>query len=245
MTEKEFKEVKPPRPRIPKPHLVNGIPISFPTAEAEFEDTPASDPINDVIQEKMKESTPPTPPAPQPKPVAKRKAAQPPAPVAPAPVVEEPVKEPEPPIPHAPKPVKQLTGNNAIAMFKQAVGAGMIPVELYSTGEEVLMRELTVTDQKTLSKTALINSNRRDIMYNAQNSLINSCVKTEGFDVRNQVEFDRIVILLRLYQQNYFSNDIHYTCPKCGKENVYKLDFGKVLDRVKGAWRTDKTYDHH
>jgi transcription elongation factor Elf1 len=138
--------------------------------------------------------------------------------------------------------VKALSGVNAINLFKQAVGAGFIPVRIYSIDQEVLMRELTVTDQKTLSKTALINNNRRDIMYAAQNSLINSCVKNKGFDIRELTEFDRVVFLLRLYQQNYFTNDIKYTCPKCGKENVYKMDFGAMLNKVKDAWRGERTY---
>ena len=237
-------------PKLPKPHLVNGIPVSYiPGEQDQEEESDAADPIDSIIEESV--SAPPPPP-PAPKPVSRKAPSkrQSTAPVKrqpdPLPVREEvpppPPAEPEQPVVSAPKQVKHLSGNNAIAMFKQAVGAGYIPIQLYSSGEEVMMRELTVTDQKTLSKTALINSNRRDIMYNAQNSLINSCIKTDGFDIRNFTEFDRIVLLLHLYEQNYFTNDIHYTCPKCGKENVYKMDFSKVLARVKDSWRPDKSY---
>ena len=210
---------------LPKPHLVNGVPVSY---VDDSDGTPAPDPIAAEIE---KNTAPPPPKA-----VTKRKQVK----QAPPPPEEEPVEEEE--VVDQPKTAKSLSGKNAISMFKQAVGAGVIPVKIFSTGEEVMMRELTVTDQKTLSKTALINKNRRDVMYNAQNSLLNTCMQTKGFDIKEYTEFDRITLLLCLYQQNYFSNEIKYTCPKCGKENKYKLDFGAMLHKVGKSWSPDRTY---
>ena len=237
-------EFPPPKP-LPKPHLVNGVPISYDPRDAEGGDAaeqPADDAIGKVIDAETEvdpvEETPPPPPPP-PKPAPKRQRP------APKPKAEVPAVREEPAVQEAPiqeAPVKKLTGAAALSKFKQALGAGLFPVKLFSTDEDVLMRELTVTDQKTLSKTALVNGSRRDVIFNAQCALVNSCVKKEGFDINEYTEFDRISLLSRLYQQNYFNNDVHYTCPKCGKENVYKLDFGKILDRLHAAWREDKVY---
>lgn len=220
----------PPFPKIPKPHLVNGIPVSYDsTKEPTEEDT-----LSKVIEAET--NNPPPPAAPKP-PARRPRAAKP---VPPPPEVKEAVEAETPPPP--PAPVRKLSGDGALSKFKQALGAGLFPIKIFSTNEEVMMRELTVTDQKTLSKTALVNGSRRDVLYNAQCALVNSCVKKEGFDVNEYTEFDRIALLARLYQQNYFNNDIHYTCSKCGKENVYKLDFGKILDKLDNAWSEDKVY---
>ena len=231
-------EFPPPPKHLPEPRLVNGVPISYdPT------DTDETDAIGKVIDSET-DSTPA--PAPAPKPAPKRQKPAPASapkpravekPAAPAPA---PVAEPEPQKPSSPS--KTLTGVAALSKFKQALGAGLFPIKLFSTDESVMMRELTVTDQKTLSKTALVNGSRRDVIFNAQCALVNSCVKKDGFDISEYTEFDRIVILARLYQQNYFDNDIHYTCPKCGKENIYKLDFGKILNKLEDAWTEDKVY---
>ena len=226
---------------LPKPRLVNGIPISYDIREAKpgaAEEKPAKDPIEKAIEDKTSEPPPPpkaSVPERRPRVVTKPKEQR---------KMEEPKNDSPPPAPApAPKSGQKITGKNALLRFKQEIGAGRIPVYLCSTGENVTMRELTVTDQKTLSKTALINNNRRDVLYNTQCSLINGCVLDEGFDVRNYTEFDRIVLLARLYQQNYFNNDVKFTCPKCGKENVYKLDFTKILEKLKAAYSEDKVYD--
>jgi DNA-directed RNA polymerase subunit RPC12/RpoP len=36
---------------------------------------------------------------------------------------------------------------------------------------------------------------------------------------------------MEIYQTNYFKNDITYKCKECGKENVYRLDFQKIIDK--------------
>lgn len=232
-TEQQEPATRPPITphKHPKPHLVNGIPISYdPTKESTEGDS-----IDKVIEAE----TGPTPEAPKPTPPAKRPRPAKAAPPPPPPVAVEAAEAETPP---PPAPVRKLSGDGALSKFKQALGAGLFPIKLFSTDEEVMMRELTVTDQKTLSKTALVNGSRRDVLYNAQCALVNSCVKKEGFDVNEYTEFDRIALLARLYQQNYFNNDIHYTCSKCGKENVYKLDFGKILNKLDDAWSDDKVY---
>lgn len=233
-TENEQQETVPSFPKMtkaPKPHLVNGVPISY--NPNEVQDDPVTDAIDRVIDSETESAPVDDEPPPPPKPAPKRQKAV--VKAAPPPPADE---EETPPRAQA----KKLTGSAALSKFKQALGAGLFPIRLFSTDEEVMMRELTVTDQKTLSKTALVNGSRRDVIFNAQCALVNSCVKKEGFDINEYTEFDRIAILARLYQQNYFNNDIHYTCPKCGKENVYRLDFGKILDKLHDAWSDDKVY---
>jgi hypothetical protein len=36
---------------------------------------------------------------------------------------------------------------------------------------------------------------------------------------------------MAIYQSNYFRNSVTYKCQKCGTENIYKLDFQKIMDK--------------
>lgn len=63
------------------------------------------------------------------------------------------------------------------------------------------------------------NEQRKDIIYDAQCAIINSVALREGFDVYELTEFDRLKILIALYQANMFSNDVKFTCKNCGTEN--------------------------
>ena len=54
----------------------------------------------------------------------------------------------------------------------------------------------------------------------------------ETFNIYECSEFDRLKLLLALYQANMFKNTIKFTCPNCGTENQFKLDFGNVLAKL-------------
>lgn len=76
------------------------------------------------------------------------------------------------------------------------------------------------------------NENRKDIIYDAQCALINEACLTEGFDIYDLLELDRLKLLMALYQANMFNNDVKFTCKECGTENAYKLDFNNVLRKL-------------
>jgi len=215
----------PPLTKVPKPVLVNGQLISH------RKDMSDVDKIQEIIDQETK------PEEPVRKSSTKRSA----------PKREDVDVQDIPPLtteaPEAPTlrvTKNKLGGKDAFAAFKQAMSSATIPVKLYSEDREITLRELTVTDQKSLSKTAMLNNSRRDIVFNSQCAMINSCVKTKGFNIQEYTEFDRIVLLLRLYEQNYFKNDVKYICPKCQKENVYAIDFSRILTKIRSAWRPDK-----
>jgi hypothetical protein len=78
--------------------------------------------------------------------------------------------------------------------------------------KEIGFRDITVDEQKTLSKTSLENDRRKDIIYDTQCQLINTLALEDGFSVYRLTEFDRIKILMAIYQSNYFRNSITYKC---------------------------------
>ena len=76
------------------------------------------------------------------------------------------------------------------------------------------------------------NDQRKDIVYDAQCAIINTSALDDEFDIYKLTEFDRLKILLALYQANMFSNDVKFTCRNCGAENQYKLNFDNVLAKL-------------
>lgn len=122
-------------------------------------------------------------------------------------------------------------GADILNAFKKKFSTTVRRIMVNSLGHEVGFREVTVNEQKTLSKTSIENETRKDIIYDAQCNLINKLALEDGFDVYKLTEFDRIRILMEIYQANYFKNDITYKCRECGAENAYKLDFSKIIQK--------------
>ncbi len=242
----EFQRIPDSTGDIPPPSAFrNGVPISVVPDADDATDDSVMRAINDSlppketsdegnIPPKQTVSAEPTPPPPV-TPPKTRKTQQ-------RQVAREPKQEALKPEPVVETQVKKFTGKGAINAFKQAVGSALFPVKMYSADTEILFRELTVTDQKNISKIALMNNSRRDVIYKAQCALINKVADEKNFRIEDYTEFDRIVVLLRLYEQNYFKNEVRYTCAKCGKENVYQLDFSKILAKLGDAWSDDKVY---
>ena len=76
------------------------------------------------------------------------------------------------------------------------------------------------------------NENRKDVIYDAQCQLINQACVDEGFSVYNVSEFDRLKLLIALYQANMFQREVNFTCAECGAVNKYRFEFEKVLDKL-------------
>ncbi len=106
-------------------------------------------------------------------------------------------------------------------------------IYINSLKKDVGFREITVTQQKSLSRIMIENDKRKDVIFDAQCALINEvCLEPETFDIYNCSEFDRLKLLIALYQANMFKNTIKFTCASCGTENQFKLDFDIVLKKL-------------
>lgn len=186
----------------------------------------------------------------------------------------------------------QQSSDSIINVFKSKLASKVNSIYINSLDKYVNFKEVTVTEQKTLSKTLIENEDRRDIVYDTQCALINnlclndnkdSVVETaknlakeslseaaqlegvnlnspEGanfaskytstfvkkfteanlFDVYNLTEFDRIHLLMEIYQNNYFKEEVKFKCSECGFENTYNFDFSKVVENFKNFDISDK-----
>lgn len=152
-------------------------------------------------------------------------------------VSQAPVQQPTP----AQRAVNGVAG--ILNAFKNEFSTSVNNVYVNSLQREVPFREISVVEQKTLSKIMIENENRRDIVYDAQCALIQDLCLDNTFDVYNVTEFDRIHILIEIYQKNYMKREVTWTCKNCGTQNTYQLDFSKVSERLDAFDISPVTYD--
>ena len=116
-------------------------------------------------------------------------------------------------------------------------------IYINSLNKDVGFREITVQEQKSLSRIMIDNEERKDIMYDAQCAIINQVALDEDFDIYQVSEFDKIKLLIALYQTNVVKNDITFTCKECGTENKYKIDFTETLAKLDNISLEDQEFD--
>ena len=157
-------------------------------------------------------------------------------------VVEE--KTPELKVLPVEKPAKKPTNaSNIVNAFRQKMATNASAIELPSIGKTVEFKEISAAEQKELSKIAMENKSRTDIMYCAMSNMINKLAQEKGFDIRDYTEFERIYITLNLQQMNKINPEIKFTCSKCGRENKYKLDTAKLIRSFAKTYKPVKDFE--
>ena len=114
-------------------------------------------------------------------------------------------------------------------LFINGFPTNRIPVQVPSTGQNIVMRETTVVELKSISKTIIDNFNRRqmDVIYDAVTEYLQAMIVTDGVDVSTFTEFDRLYCLMVFFQVSFYRDPITYKCPNCGVEIVYRYDMAK------------------
>lgn len=140
--------------------------------------------------------------------------------------------------------MNDITTNKLAALnaIKNKFTSTINKIYINSLGREVNFREITVAEQKKLARIMIDNENRKDIVYDAQCAVLKSICLEDDFDVYQLSEFDKIKLLLLLYQRNMIKHEIMFTCPECHTENKYKLDFQHVIDKLDKFDIADKTF---
>ena len=136
------------------------------------------------------------------------------------------------------------TKDELLAALQQDFATSINKVYLNSVGREYAFSEITVQDQKSLTRMMQGNRNRKDIVYDAQCALINKAAMDPGFDIYQLSDFDRTKLMIALYQENMFQNDVKFTCEECGEENAYRVDFSETLRKLDDYVLEAKTFEY-
>lgn len=131
-----------------------------------------------------------------------------------------------------------------LSAIKNKFISTVIKIYINSLGREVSFREITVAEQKKLSRIMIDNEDRKDIVYDAQCAILQNICLEDGLDIYNLTEFDKIKLLLLLYQRNMAKHDITFVCPECHSENKYQIDFTNVISKLDHFDMSDKPYEY-
>lgn len=135
---------------------------------------------------------------------------------------------------------KVTSGSSIVNAFRQKMANNTTSIDIPSIGKSVEFKAISAAEQKELSKVAMENDSRADIMYCAMLAMVNKLAVEKGFDIRDYSEFERIAITLNLQQMNKMNPEIKFTCQKCGKENSYVLDTQQLLRKFNKTYKPDE-----
>lgn len=140
-------------------------------------------------------------------------------------------------------PIKKIRSKtDIINALKTDFATTVRRIYVNSLNKEIGFREINVKEQKTVSRIMIDNESRKDVVYDTQCALINQVALDEGFDIYQLTEFDKIKLLMALYETNVFKNEIKFTCTECGTDNKYKMDFRNAIARLNDLDIGDKTF---
>lgn len=130
-------------------------------------------------------------------------------------------------------------------LFSKGFPTNRIPVQIPSTGQPVILRETTITELKSIAKTIIDNLDRKqmDVIYDAVTEYLKAMVLTDGVDVENMTEFDRLFCLMVFFQMSFFKEPITHKCPHCGVDIVYRYDMSKYLSKMVESYVEDQTVE--
>ncbi len=115
--------------------------------------------------------------------------------------------------------------------LKEEFSTSVNRIYIHTLDREVGFREVRVAEQKSLTKIMVENEDKEDVIYDTTLAMIKTlCLEEIDFDVLT--EFDRIKIMLELYQGNFFRNDIDYKCRSCGADNKFSIDFEGIINKM-------------
>ena len=123
-------------------------------------------------------------------------------------------------------------------LFSKGFPTNRIPVKLPSSGKLILLRETTITELKSICKVVIDNLDRRqmDVIYNAITDYLKAMILTDGVDVNEFTEFDRLFCLMVFFQISFFKEPVTQKCPHCGVDIVYRYDMSKYLKKMEDAY---------
>lgn len=133
-----------------------------------------------------------------------------------------------------------MNQGDILKALDQQFSTNVSSIFINSLNKEVAFRDITLKEQKTLTKLIIDNDGREDIIYEATLAMIKSLCLDESFDSLDLTEFDRLKILMLLYRQNFFDNKIKYTCEYCNHNGEAELNFDEIVEKLNDIDVTDK-----
>ena len=133
---------------------------------------------------------------------------------------------------------------DVLAALKEEFATSLNNVYINSLKKTYSFRDITVLEQKTFSKLMIDHDGQPDFVYDAQCALIQKLCTDPEFNVYKITEFDRLKIFFLIYQANFFNSTFTITCPHCGNNVEYTIDFEKLVKAIDDVEICDITVEH-
>lgn len=124
----------------------------------------------------------------------------------------------------------QTIKNSLLTALSEQFSTSINYVYINSLKREIPFREVTVLEQKTIAKLMIANEDKQNIVYSAQTALLQKICTDPTVNIEDLTEFDRIKLMLELYQSNFFKDNYNIECAVCGKNNEIVADFAEVIN---------------
>lgn len=136
----------------------------------------------------------------------------------------------------------QQQSTDIVSLFKNEFSSTVIPVYIKSLDKVLEFREISVSEQKALTKTQIENQNKPATIYRAFNSLIDSALLTKKIDINTLTEADRYAILFNLYQTAFLDKSQEFTCNHCNNKFTTTIDAKTINNNFANLSIVDKVY---
>lgn len=132
--------------------------------------------------------------------------------------------------------------DSIVDIFKNEFTSTVIPVYIKSLDKILNFREITVKEQKSLTKTQIENQYRPATIYRAFNALIENTLINKNVDINSLTEADRYTILFNLYQTAFLDKPQEFKCEHCKFEFETSINSREINSNFNKLNIEDKVY---
>lgn len=124
------------------------------------------------------------------------------------------------------------------------------PNNIYINSLDMILtfKEVTVKEQKTLTKLIIENENNDAVLYEASLAMISSLIlnRPANFNIFSINEFDRTKLMVGLYKQNFIDDKLTIKCKNtdCNKEFIYNVDYDKIVKKLDEFDTSDQLFKY-
>jgi len=161
------------------------------------------------------------------------------------PVVEKtiaPIKKEEPMV------EKQIEYDDILDILDKQLNTFPNKIYINSLDTSLVFKEVTVKEQKTLTKLIIENENNDAVLYEASLAMISSLIinRPSNFNIFSINEFDRTKLMVGLYKQNFIDDKINVKCKNtdCNKEFIYNVDYDKIVKKLDEFDTSDQIFKY-
>lgn len=128
--------------------------------------------------------------------------------------------------------------NGRRRLFSGGFPTNRIPLTIPSTGQNIILRETTVVELKSLAKTIIDNLGRKqmDVIYDAVSEYLQKMVLSGDVDVWRLTELDRLYCLMVFFQMSFYKDPTDMKCPHCGVDIKYRYDLVRYIAKIPSTY---------